>query len=90
LTGVSPLVGLWTEDFTARHATLKAASSKVAKHEKSCSENQHGFIPFAFDTFGFLALEVVDLLKKVQRVIHSKIVSHRSLNVVFRRIDFAI
>jgi hypothetical protein len=62
----------------------------VAKHEKMCSDNQHIFIPFTFDTFGFLAPEVVDLLKRVQTIMHNNIVSHRSLNVVFRRIDFAI
>jgi len=55
LTGVSPLVGLRVETFTVGHATLKAALSKIAKHEKACSDNQHAFIPFAFDTFGFLA-----------------------------------
>jgi hypothetical protein len=39
----------------------------VVKHEKTCSENQHAFIPFAFDTFGFLAPDVVDLLQRVQK-----------------------
>jgi len=58
LTEVSPLVGLGVRPFTVGHATLKAVSSKVAKHEKTCSDNQHAFIPFAFDTFGFLAPEV--------------------------------
>jgi hypothetical protein len=90
LTGVSPLVGLGTGDFTAGHAALKAVSSKVAKHEKAYSDNQHIFIQFAFDTFSFLAPEVVDLFKRVQRVMHNNIVSLRSLNVIFRRIGFAI
>ncbi|MCI12108.1 ATPase family AAA domain-containing protein, partial [Trifolium medium] len=44
----------------------------------------------AFDTFGFLAPEAVDLLRRVQRVMHSNIVSPRSMNVVFKRIGFAI
>jgi hypothetical protein len=48
-------VGLATEDFIVRQAALKAASSKIVKHEKACSDNQHAFIPFAFYTFGFLA-----------------------------------
>jgi len=39
-----------TEAFTVGHATLKAASSKVAKYEKTCSNNQ-----YAIDTFSFLA-----------------------------------
>jgi hypothetical protein len=38
-------------------------SSKGVKHEKTCSNNQHDFIPFSFETFGFLAPEVIDLLK---------------------------
>jgi hypothetical protein len=37
--------------------TLKATSSKVVKHEKTCSDNQNAFIPFDFDIFGFLALK---------------------------------
>jgi hypothetical protein len=90
LTEASPLVGLGTEDFTVGYAALKAASSKVAKHEKVCSDNQHVFIPFAFDTSDFLAPKVIELLKRVQKVMHSNIVSDRYLNVIFRMIDFAI
>jgi hypothetical protein len=50
------------------------------------------FISFAFDIFDFLAPEAVDILKRVQRVIHhSNVVSPRSqVDVVFKRIDFAI
>nr|GEV96092.1 hypothetical protein [Tanacetum cinerariifolium] len=55
LTVVSPLVGLSSRGVTTGHDALKAASRKVTKHEKACIENQHVFIPFAFDTFGFLA-----------------------------------
>jgi len=90
LTGVSPLVGLGVGPFTVGHTALKAASSKVAKHEKTCSDNQHAFIPFAFDTFGFLAPEAVDLLHRVQKVMHSNVMSPRSMNVVFTRIGFVI
>ncbi|GJT78541.1 hypothetical protein Tco_1045266 [Tanacetum coccineum] len=50
LTGVSPLVGLSSRGFTVGQVALKAASCKVTKHEKACIENQHVFIPFAFDT----------------------------------------
>jgi hypothetical protein len=32
-------------DFIAGQAALKAASNKVAKYEKSYSDNQHIFIP---------------------------------------------
>nr|GEZ37194.1 zinc finger, CCHC-type [Tanacetum cinerariifolium] len=90
LTGVSPLVWLSSRDFTAGHAALKAASGKVTKHEKSCIKNQHVFIPFAFDTFGFLAPEAVELLIRVQRVMHSNVMTLRSRDVVFKRMSFAI
>ncbi|GJY73665.1 hypothetical protein Tco_0478096 [Tanacetum coccineum] len=90
LTGVSSLVGLSSRGFTAGQAALKAASGKVTKHKKACIENQHVFIPFAFDTFGFLAPEAVELLSRVQRVMHSNIMTPRSTDVVFKRIGFAI
>jgi hypothetical protein len=51
LTGISPLVGLGVG------GTDNPASSKMVKHEKTCSDNQHVLIPFAFDTFNFLASE---------------------------------
>jgi len=46
-------------------------------------------MPFVFDIFGFLAPEVVDFLKRVQRIMHIIIMS-RSMNVVFKRIGFTI
>jgi len=52
--------------------------------------NQHAFIPFAFDIYGFLAPEVVDILHRVQNVMHNNVMSHKSINVVFTRIDFVI
>lgn len=55
LTGVSPLLRVRIVGFTMGQATLKVVPSKVAKHEKACLHNQHVFISFAFDTFGFLA-----------------------------------
>jgi hypothetical protein len=69
---------------------IKVASRNMSKHEKTCSDNQHVFILFAFDTFGFLAPEAVNLLKRVQKVMHSNVVSPRSINVVFQRLGFAI
>ncbi|GJS34216.1 hypothetical protein Tco_0532598 [Tanacetum coccineum] len=48
------------------------------------------FIPFAFDTFGFLAPEAVELLSRVQRVMHNNVMTPRSTDVVFKRIGFAI
>jgi hypothetical protein len=88
LTGISPLVGLGTETFTVGQAALKVVSCKVAKHGKTCSDNQHSFIPFAFDTFGFLAPEAVSLLQRIQKVMNSNVVS--AMNVVFMIIGFAI
>ena len=85
-----PSSGLEEWRFHRGQAALKAAACKVAKHEKTCIENQHVFIPFAFDTFGFLAPEAVELLNRVQRVMHSNIMSPRSMDVVFKRISFAI
>ncbi|GJT69214.1 hypothetical protein Tco_1028500 [Tanacetum coccineum] len=90
LTGVSPLVGLSSRGFTAGQAALKAALGKVTKHEKACNENQYVFIPFAFDTFGFLAPKAVELLNRVQRVMHNNVMTPRSTDVVFKRIGFAI
>jgi hypothetical protein len=73
-----------------RQTAFKAALNKVAKHEKTCFENQYIFILFAFDTFDFLVSDVVDLLQRVHKITHSNVVSHRSMNVLFKRIDFAI
>ncbi|KAJ0552948.1 putative exostosin [Helianthus annuus] len=90
LTGVSPLVGLGGSVFMVDQAALKAASDKVTKHEKSYLNNEHVFILLVFDTFGFLVPKVVDLLSRVQRVMHSNIMTPRSMDVVFKRLSFAI
>ncbi|GJS81086.1 hypothetical protein Tco_0747627 [Tanacetum coccineum] len=76
--------------FTAGQAALEAVSCKVTKHEKACIENQHVFILFAFDTFGFLAPEAVELLSQVQWVMYSNVMTPRPTDVVFKRIGFAI
>nr|GEX11484.1 RNA-directed DNA polymerase, eukaryota, reverse transcriptase zinc-binding domain protein [Tanacetum cinerariifolium] len=57
LIGVYPLVGLSSRGFTAGQTAWKVASCKVTKHEKACIENQHVFIPFAFDIF-FVSLHL--------------------------------
>nr|GEW06148.1 putative exostosin-like protein [Tanacetum cinerariifolium] len=90
LTGVSPLVGFRENEFVAGQDALKAESSKVAKHEKACLENQHVFIPFAFDTFGFLAPETEKFLNRVQRVVQSNCSTPKAQNFIFSRIGFAI
>jgi len=79
LTEVSPLVVLGVGAFTVGQTALKTTSSKVDKHEKVCSDNQHIFISFTFDTFSFLAADVVDLLHRVQRVMYNNVLSTRSM-----------
>ncbi|MFS7932683.1 hypothetical protein Hanom_Chr04g00370861 [Helianthus anomalus] len=43
----------------------------VFMHAKACEDNQHAFVPLAFDTFGSLAPEAVRFLSRVQCVVHS-------------------
>jgi hypothetical protein len=62
----------------------------VVTHEKTFSKNQHVFIQFAFDAFDFLALETVDLLHRIQKVVRSNVMSPMSMNVVFTINDFVI
>nr|GEW27007.1 auxilin-like protein [Tanacetum cinerariifolium] len=78
---------LSSRGFTAGQAALKAASGKVTKHEKACIENQHVFIPFAFNTFGFLAADAVELLSRVQRVMHINVITPRSTDVLPNPLD---
>jgi hypothetical protein len=52
------------------YTALKAVSSRMAKHEKTFFDNQHIFILFAFDSFGFLAQKAENLLKNVQKVMY--------------------
>jgi hypothetical protein len=70
LTGVFPIFGLGVRDFMVWRTTLKAASSKMVKHKNLCFDNQHIFILFIFYTFDFLAPDGVDILKRIQWVMH--------------------
>ncbi|GJY41237.1 hypothetical protein Tco_0428507 [Tanacetum coccineum] len=90
LTGVSPLVGLSNRGFTVDQSALKVASCKVTKYENTCIENQHVFVPSTSDNFGFLAPEAMKLLNRVQRVMHSNVMTLRSTNIVFKRLSFAM
>jgi hypothetical protein len=65
-----PLVGLRAETFTEEQTALKVVSSKVVKHEKTCSDNEHDFVPFAFDSVGFISPEVVSILQKVHKILN--------------------
>jgi hypothetical protein len=73
-TEVLPLVELRTETFIVGQTTFKVASSKIVKHEKTCSDNQHIFIQFAFVTFRFLTPKVVSLLQKIQKIMNNNVV----------------
>lgn len=90
LTGVSLLVGMGYGTVTVGLAALRAISGKITKHEKACQDNGHVFIPFAFDTFHFLAPDAVGLLKRVQKVMHNNVMTPGSREFVFRRIGFAV
>jgi len=79
--------GIRDRDFYGRTNMPKSCvSNKVTKHEKACSDNQHVFISFTFDIFGFLAPKVVGALHRVQRVVQSNVMSYRYMNVVFTMI----
>jgi len=41
------------------------------------------------DGLEFLTPELVDILKRVHRVVHNNVMSLRFMNIVFKRIDFA-
>lgn len=62
LTRVSLLAGLSTRAFTVGQTIFKTNSSKVVKNDEICSNDQHAFILFVFDSFGYLVIEVVDIL----------------------------
>lgn len=73
-----------------RNTSLKVASSKGVKYEEACFDNQYVFIPFVFDTFDFLALMIINLLRRIQKVMHNNVVSPIKMNVVFKKIKFNI
>jgi hypothetical protein len=75
LIGISPLVRLKTVTFIVGQA----------KHEKTCSHNQHALILFMFDTFDFLVPEAANHLQKVQKVICITILWLLSLLMLFCR-----
>jgi len=87
---VSPFMRLQTETFTMGQTTLKFASNKLTKHEKVCYDIQHVFkYKFMFDVFDFLTPEIVDLLRKVQRVLHNNVLFSNSMNIVLIKNNFS-
>ncbi|KAJ0811416.1 hypothetical protein HanPSC8_Chr17g0750461 [Helianthus annuus] len=89
LTEVFPLVGLKENHFVAGRTILKATSGNVAKHENACAENQHVFIPLAFDTFGFFAPEAVGFWTEC-RGSSQQFHDAKVQNFIFSRTGFAI
>ncbi|KAJ0716302.1 putative exostosin [Helianthus annuus] len=87
LTSVSPLAGFRENEFVAGQAVLKTESKNVEKHAKACEDNQHVFVPLAFDTFGSLAPEAVRFLARVQCVVHN---NFSTPDFVFSRLGFSI
>jgi hypothetical protein len=45
---------------------------------------------FAFDTFSFLTLDAVDILKRVKKIMYSNVVSPMSIEILFKMINFVI
>jgi hypothetical protein len=54
-----PTCGFENMRFYYKTSKPQSASNKVAKHEKTCFDNQHAFISFVFDIFGSLTPDVV-------------------------------
>ena len=77
---------LRTEGFIVGQTTFKVASNKIAKHENVCSDNQYVFIPFIFYNFDFLTQKIIDLFPKIQRLVHSNVISL----IAFRKINCVI
>lgn len=71
-------------------AVERAAKKKVDKHEKACVENNHAFLPFAFDSFGALEREAGEFLRRIQKVMGHYVTSPGSVHFVFSRPNFAI
>jgi hypothetical protein len=71
-----------------RRIVLKTASNKMSNMRKRVMTINTFFISFAFDTFDFLlTTEAVNLLKRVQMVMHSNIVSPMSM-INFSNVEF--
>ena len=90
LQGYHLPLGLRADGFTAGYTALKVVTDKVTKHGKLCMENQHVFIPFTFDTFGFLVPDAVMLLNRVQQVMHNNVISLKFMDAINKMIGFTI
>lgn len=84
------VVGLRDNELVAGHVVAKIESCKVAKHEKNYLQNQHFFYSMPFDSFGFLAPKVMNFLTKIQRIIHSNVLTPKEHNFVFSKLGFTL
>jgi len=75
--------GISGQGYYGRIDNLKSCVKQSDQTLETCHDNQHAFISFVFYTFGFLTLDVVDLLHRVQRIMHINVMTPRSMNVVF-------
>jgi hypothetical protein len=89
----SPFVELGVTPFAVGQTTLKVASSKLAKHEKVCSDNQH-INMFLYHLFFTLLVSYHQRLLTFYMVFKksciTNVMSPRSMNVVYTRIGFVI
>jgi hypothetical protein len=70
------------------YTTLKVALNKLVKREKTYYDNQRPFIPYMFYTFDFLV--EVDLLNRIQMVIHNHIITLRSMHLCLKECHFLL
>lgn len=88
--GVSLIIGFGNGVFEVGHVAINVVSMITEVHESACIANQHSLIPFAFDTFGFLAHGSVEVLKRLQKVMGNNVMTAGATEYVFRRVAFAI
>ncbi|KAL8106507.1 hypothetical protein AgCh_023321 [Apium graveolens] len=71
-------------------AATKSPEAKVRKHDEACKNNQHVFMPFAFDTFEFLASDDVEFPRRVHKIMNKNVMTADSADYNFGMIEFAI
>jgi len=82
--------GIRCRAFYGRTSSSKSCAKQNGQTWESVFWQSTFFYTIFFDTSCFLAPEDVDLLHRFQKVMHSNVISYRSMNVVFTRIGFVI
>ena len=94
VVGSSPLARSYRAGFVPGGAVAKAALHKLVAYRVvlRCQPPRVIFRPFAFDTFGGLHQEAIDLLSRLQGIVWQASVSHDDVvwYSTFRRVSFAI